>query len=424
LILLTTFVVGLMFIEPILTFFIFLGFGLIYTFIILKSRSELKVQGQIFDYQSGKLIKSLQDGFGSIRDILLDGTQNLYCNIFHQSEMALRTAQAKIIFISSSPRYYIETSIVLMVSIFAIVLTIYQYSITSYIPFLGLLAMGAQRLLPVLQLLFSSTSSILGSSPSLSSVIGLLTLPTPSHGHNTKIETLPFERSIELHQICFSYPNRSLPVLKDIDLYIKKGSRVGIVGLSGKGKSTFLDILMGFLDATSGVILIDGQPVNSQNIRGWQKHISHVPQSVFLTDATVAENIAFGLPSDEIDMDLVITSAKVAQIHELVMSWDDGYLTMVGERGGKISGGQRQRLGIARALYKKANVLIFDEATSALDSLTEEAVMNSIIGFAGDITIFIVAHRQSTLKFCNDILEVNNGQIKSLKYDLKYPLTM
>ncbi|MBT8551989.1 ABC transporter ATP-binding protein [Polynucleobacter paneuropaeus] len=414
-ILLATFVVGLMMIEPKPTFFIFLAFGLIYALTIYFSKRKLKAEGKIFDYQSGRLIKSLQDGLGSIRDILLDGTQNFYCNIFHQSEVALRTAQAKIIFISSRPRYYIETALILLVAIFAIVLTVHGGSITSYIPFLGLLAMGAQRLLPVLQLLFSSIASILGSNASLSSVIGLLTLPIPAYECDKKIEALTFKESLQFNHISFSYPDRSTPVLKGIDLYVKRGSRIGIIGASGKGKSTFLDILMGLLEITSGSILVDGTEVSSKNIRGWQKHIAHVPQSIFLTDATVAENIAFGVPFDMVDMNLVMASAKIAQIHDVIMDWNDGYSTMVGERGAKISGGQRQRLGIARALYKKADILIFDEATSALDSQTEELVMNSITGISGELTIFIVAHRLNTLKSCNQILELNDGRFKSIK---------
>jgi ATP-binding cassette subfamily B protein len=200
-------------------------------------------------------------------------------------------------------------------------------------------------------------------------------------------------------------------VLKGIDLKIAKGSRVGFIGATGSGKSTLLDIVMGLLQPTNGSMEIDNKEVTSGNHRAWQEHIAHVPQAIFLADSSIEENIAFGIPKDQIDHDRVRQAAQQAQIAESIESWPEQYETFVGERGIRLSGGQRQRVGIARALYKRADVIIFDEATSALDNETENAVMNSIESLNKDVTLLIIAHRLTTLKNCNQIVELSDGEI-------------
>jgi ATP-binding cassette subfamily B protein len=203
-------------------------------------------------------------------------------------------------------------------------------------------------------------------------------------------------------------------VLKQINLKIAKGSRVGFMGTTGSGKSTLLDIVMGLLQPTDGSLEIDGKTVSLLNHRAWQAHIAHVPQAIFLADSTIEENIAFGVPKDKIDLQRVRQAAQQAQIAESIESWPKQYQTFVGERGIRLSGGQRQRIGIARALYKKADVIIFDEATSALDNETEQAVMQAIEGLSKDLTLLIIAHRLSTLKNCTQIVELGEGSIKRL----------
>lgn len=201
-------------------------------------------------------------------------------------------------------------------------------------------------------------------------------------------------------------------VLRGVNLKIPKGSRIGFFGTTGAGKSTLVDIVMGLLQPSAGALTVDGVPVTAANQRAWQAHIAHVPQSIFLTDSSVEENIAFGQPNDMIDRDLVISAAERAQIADAIASMPLGYATKVGERGVKLSGGQRQRIGIARALYKKADVIILDEATSALDTLTEDAVMRAIDGLGEGLTILMVAHRTATLRNCEVIVELEGGGIK------------
>lgn len=206
-------------------------------------------------------------------------------------------------------------------------------------------------------------------------------------------------------------------IVSDVNLVLKKGTKIGFMGSTGSGKSTLLDIIMGMLNPTEGGLYIDGIRINQKNKRSWQMLIAHVPQNIYLSDSSVMNNIAFGVKDEKIDHELVKKAAKQAQISELIEKWPDQYKTFVGENGIRLSGGQKQRIGIARALYKKADILIFDEATSALDYETEKAVMDAIIDIGGDITILIIAHRLSTLKTCDQIIEVKNKRVNLTSYN-------
>jgi ATP-binding cassette subfamily B protein len=209
----------------------------------------------------------------------------------------------------------------------------------------------------------------------------------------------------------FRYAPDAPWVLDDFNLTIRKGARVGLVGSTGSGKSTALDLLMGLLMPTQGELLVDGEPIVGERIRAWQNTIAHVPQSIFLSDASLCENIAFGVPRNAIDLERVKQAARRAQIAEFIESRREGYEARVGERGIRLSGGQRQRIGIARALYKQASVLVFDEATSALDNATEQSVMNAIGGLDRDLTILLIAHRMSTVRRCDCIVELGAGRV-------------
>jgi ATP-binding cassette subfamily B protein len=200
-------------------------------------------------------------------------------------------------------------------------------------------------------------------------------------------------------------------VLNDLSFTIRKGTRVGFVGSTGSGKSTALDLLMGLLMPTEGELLVDNEPVTGSRVRAWQRSIAHVPQSIYLADTTLAENIAFGVPREAIDLERVRRAARQAQIAEFIESRLEGYDVSVGERGIRLSGGQRQRIGIARALYKQASVLVFDEATSALDNATEQSVMDAIDGLDRDLTIVLIAHRLTTVRRCDTIIELQNGRL-------------
>jgi ATP-binding cassette subfamily B protein len=231
---------------------------------------------------------------------------------------------------------------------------------------------------------------------------------------------IPFNNCIEFDNVSFRYNDKLPLTLNNISLQIKKGSTIGFVGATGSGKSTILDLIMGLLVPTDGKIEIDGLEITEKNHRQWQSHIAHVPQSIFLSDTTISENIAFGIPKSNINQEEVIIAAKKAQIHDTIIELDKGYNTKVGERGIRLSGGQRQRIGIARALYKKADVIIFDEATSALDNLTEQNVMNSIEQLDENLTIIIVAHRITTLENCQKIIELTNGKIRFIGTYLEF----
>ncbi|MCI5116465.1 MAG: ATP-binding cassette domain-containing protein, partial [Candidatus Electrothrix sp. LOE1_4_5] len=221
---------------------------------------------------------------------------------------------------------------------------------------------------------------------------------------------LPFAQSIALQHVRTRYPGAAQDVLQDITLQIPKGSTTGFIGTTGSGKSTLLDVIMGLLPPIQGQLLVDGVAIDSTNIRAWQQNIAHVSQSIFLSDTSIEENIAFGVPANKIDFERVQRAAQQAQIHPFIETLPKGYQTWVGERGVRLSGGQRQRIGIARALYKQALVLVLDEATSALDEETEKVVMESINAL-GDVTLLIIAHRLSTLERCDRIVKLADGLI-------------
>ena len=411
-IMLTAILIALLVVDPVIAIAAFGGFGLIYAFIIKLTRNRLLINGQINARESTQVIKSLQEGLGGIRDVLIDGSQDTYCKIYSNSDLLLRRSQGSSMFIASSPRYAMEALGMMLIAALAYSLAQQVDGIAKAIPILGALALGAQRLLPVLQQVYFSWSNIQSGHAPLQDALELLDQHLPSYANQPVSQPLTFKQNISLKQLSFRYSEQTPYVLKQLNLEIAKGSRVGFIGTTGSGKSTLLDIIMGLLQPTDGDLEIDGQKVTINNYRAWQAHIAHVPQAIFLADSTIEENIAFGVPKDQIDYKLVQQAAKQAQIAESIESWPKQYQTFVGERGIRLSGGQRQRIGIARALYKRADVIIFDEATSALDSETEYAVMNAIEGLSKDLTLLIIAHRLTTLKNCMQIVELGEMGIK------------
>jgi ATP-binding cassette subfamily B protein len=267
-------------------------------------------------------------------------------------------------------------------------------------------------MLPAMQSAYAAWVTIIGDVQSLSDVVELLDQPMPKISSQPSKTSLNFTDSILLDNVSFGYGLDGPLVLDGVSLKIQKGTRVGFIGVTGSGKSTLLDIVMGLLLPTKGALKIDGQTISIENQRGWQACIAHVPQSIFLTDRSIEENIAFGVEPKSIDRNRVSTAAIQAQIYDTIETWENGYGTVVGERGVRLSGGQRQRIGIARALYKQADVIILDEATSALDSDTEAAVMKSIDALNRNLTIIIIAHRMSTLRNCDQIIEIGKGGVK------------
>jgi ABC-type multidrug transport system fused ATPase/permease subunit len=406
--------IALLSVDPIVALAAFAGFGLIYALIILLTRKSLLNNGHIIARESTYVIKSLQEGLGGIRDVLVDGSQDAYCQIYGSADQPLRRAQSNNSFISSSPRFVIEALGMLLISALAYTIAQQVDGIADAVPTLGALALGAQRFLPVLQQAFVAWSSTQGGRASLQDTLDLLDQPLPDYANQPAAKPLPFHEKISLTGLSFRYSPQTPYVLTDVNLTIVKGSRVGFIGATGSGKSTLLDIIMSLLHPTTGTIDIDGVTITPANHHAWQAHIAHVPQAIFLADSTVEENIAFGVPKGQIDSKKVRQAARQAQIADSIENWPKQYLTVVGERGVCLSGGQRQRIGIARALYKQADVIIFDEATSALDNETEQAVMQAIENLSVDLTLLIIAHRRTTLKNCTQIVKLGQRGIERI----------
>jgi len=403
--------IALLAIDPVVALAAVAGFGTIYGVIIGMTRRKLAANSRRIAHESTQVLKSLQEGLGGIRDVLIDGSQATYCEIYSKADLLLRRAQGNNLFITDSPRFGVEALGITLIAGLAYALAHQPDGIDKAIPILGALALGAQRLLPVLQHGYAAVTTIKGSQASLQDSLELLDQPLPEFAGQPAPAPIAFRQRISIDNLSFRYAPEYPWVLRNLNLDIPKGSRVGFIGATGSGKSTLLDIVMGLLQPTDGTLAVDGQAITPGNHRAWQVHIAHVPQSIFLADTTIEENIAFGLPEDQIDHERVRQAADRAQIADLIENWPKKYLTFVGERGIRLSGGQRQRIGIARALYKQADVIIFDEATSALDNETERSVMQAIDRLSKDLTILIIAHRLTTLQNCDRIIDLGNGGV-------------
>ena len=411
-VLLVAVMLALIAIDPMVASVAAVSFGTSYALITWMSRRRLHRNSQRIAFEQTQVVKALQEGLGGIRDVLLDGTQPVYCDIYRKADLPLRRAQGNNAVIAQSPRYAMEALGMVLIAALAYALSRQAGSIATALPVLGALALGAQRLLPALQQIYNAWVSIAGNHASLADAIELLNQPLPEEELlQPAPEPLLFQDVIRFDAVRFRYTNDGPWVLDGLNLTIPQGARVGFVGSTGSGKSTTLDLLMGLLMPTEGEFLVDGQPISGIRVRVWQRSIAHVPQSIYLADTTLAENIAFGVPPETIDLDRVQQAARQAQISEFIESSPEGYQAYVGERGIRLSGGQRQRIGIARALYKQAKVLVFDEATSALDNATEQSVMDAIEGLSSDITILLIAHRLTTVRRCDTIVELEHGQV-------------
>ena len=364
------------------------------------------------------IIKALQEGLGSIRDVLLNNSQNAYLKLYQGADRPMRMKEAQNVTMASFPRYSLEALSILIISLYAFSLTKSDVSRPELISLLGTLALAAQRMLPAMQQIYNAWASIKANLASVNNVINLINSSSLINDKVSKNEKLKFHKEINLENISFKYSGSAPLVLDSINLKIKKGQKIGIIGQTGCGKSTFLDILMGLLNPSSGKIFVDNICVNNDNdpdlIKFWRNSIAHVPQDIYLTDNTIAENIAFGENFNEIDFDKLKNSAKKAKIHNFIQSKSLGYRTIIGEKGITLSGGQIQRIAIARAFYKNANILIMDEGTSALDNETERQIIMEINNLNEDLTILMVAHRLSSLKGCDKIIKFEKGKVFDL----------
>jgi ABC-type multidrug transport system fused ATPase/permease subunit len=405
----------LILVNPGVAFFAALIFGFSYALIMLLTKGILRRNSIIVSSNQARVVKALQEGLGAVRDVLINNLQNVYSDMYQKADQPMRKAQSVNLFIAGSPRFIMETVGLIVLALIAF------FSLSSKggagsLVLLGTIAFGAQRLLPVLQQAYAAWAGMRSSIGSLENVIETMKLPIGEHHkvNSEDIQVLPLNNAITFNNVRYKYSEQLPEVLKGLSFVINRGERIGIVGDTGSGKSTALDILMGLLKPVSGEILIDDVILSDSNVKSWQKNISQVPQSIFLTDATIAENIGFGFSLNELDLGRVKTAAQKAHVAEFIESKANGYFELVGERGVALSGGQRQRIAIARALYKNASVLIFDEATSALDNLTEKAVIDSIKELGRDITIIMIAHRLSTIETCDKIIELRQGKMEAV----------
>ena len=404
----TAIIFVLLIIHPVAASIAILFFSLFYVSIYLYVRQKLLVNSLNISRESNSLIKILQEALGGIRDIIIDGNQEIYRNIFRRADLVFRKSLGSTLFITSSPRYIMETFGVILIILLAYMLSTQgEKSFADGIPILGALALGAQRLLPVMQLFYNSWGNVKGTHFILNEVLDYLNT-NDSITMNVINNNFAFKKNIKLKDVSFGYDENSLLAINKINVDIKKGDCIGVIGKTGSGKSTLIDIIMGLLEPIHGTLEVDENVITSSNRRAWQSRIAHVPQNIYLSDSTLEENIAFGIPVEEIDSRLVRRAAISANIDSVANKWPLKYKTILGERGIRLSGGQRQRIGIARALYKQADVLFLDEATSSVDSATESSIMKAIEKLGNDVTLIIIAHRITTLKSCSRILELTN----------------
>jgi len=361
--------------------------------------------------------KIIQEGLGGIRDILLDRSQPHFEARFGTIDSRYRHAYAANAFMAAAPRFVVEAAGIVAIAFVAYIMSRQPGGIVEAIPVLGALALGAQRLLPLLQQAYSGWSQTAGNLHALTEVVALMET-TAACGSDVGADAppTPFCRDIVFDAVSFRYGSGDI-VLHDVDLTIRKGARIGIGGRTGSGKTSLLDLLMGLLEPTGGEIRIDGHKLDDVSRGSWQAQLAHIPQTVYLVDATIEANIAFGA-EDPVDRQRIEAAARAAHLHHFVQELPAGYDTVVGERGIRLSGGQRQRIGIARALYKRASVLVLDEATNALDEETEAAIMTSVMNLDPGMTIIIVSHRRSTLAGCSRILTVAAGTLVEIDAEL------
>jgi ATP-binding cassette, subfamily B, bacterial PglK len=406
---------ALIFFNPLIAIVSISCISFIYIIISIFSRKKLIEGSQIIANKNDELVRVLQESLGGIREIIIDNSHNLYIDSYRKIDYDFRMAQSSRTIIGQSPRYWMEAIGMVLIAFFSYYMARTSDSFVSVVPILGTIALAAQRILPVMQLAYGAWANIQSGSYSMEDILDILNENNPNLPQQNSFKNFSFNHELVLDNVDFYHVNSDIPTLKNINLTVKKGQKIGIIGETGSGKSTLMDIMMGLLIPSSGSIVIDGIKINFNNLKKWQSKISHVSQAIFLVDATVNENIAFGVPKSKINQSLINQSAKTSHSLDFIKKLNNGLDSRVGERGTQLSGGQLQRIGIARALYKEKEVIFFDEATSALDLQTEEKIMNNIFELKKDLTMVMIAHRLETLKKCDFIVELKEGKINALK---------
>ena len=400
-------------IEPLISLIVGLTLGISYALIFYFVRIYLNKTGQQRFKNNQSRFTTVSEAFTGIKEIKALSLEKIYIKNFSKSANIFARTQASAEVISALPRYILEAVAFGGIILIILYLMSETGNFENTLPIISLYAFVGYRLMPSLQMMYMSISKLTFVSSSLKKL---------SHDiKNLKYKkvtedqvVLPFNEKIEFNNLTYNYPNSPTSAIKNINLVINMGSKVGIIGSTGSGKTTLVDIVLGLLEPQSGQLIIDDNKLTIKNIKSWQKSIGYVPQHIYLSDDTVSSNIAFGEESENINQDLVEQCAKIASIHDFVINeLPKQYQTFIGERGIRLSGGERQRIGIARALYRNPKLLILDEATSALDNFTESNVMKSIYNLDRQVTIIIIAHRLKTIKECDNIFLIDEGRLKA-----------
>ena len=405
----------LIILNPFLALSSILIFSLVYIFLGRVLQKKLLINSEIIDNNSRNQVKIIQESIGSLRDIILSGNQKYFLELYENIESKIRFKTAENVFINVMPRYAVEGFFLVILSILVFIISFDKSNFSNVIAVLGTFAIGAQKLLPCMQQSYGTWSFIVGAKSSLINILNLSSKEINRELTLYKAKPYALKKSIKLENISYKYPKSENYVFKNVNLEISKGDKIGIIGKSGIGKSTIMDLIIGLLEPTSGSLEIDGNNIldkkNFFRKLDWRKSISHVPQNIFLNDSTFAENIAFGENLQSIDIKKVKKAARKANIDKFIMEQPLKYKSRIGENGVMLSGGQKQRIGIARAFYKNSNILVLDEATSALDNETEDKIMETVYKNTKDITLIIISHRKNTIKNCDKVIEIENKNI-------------
>lgn len=405
-------VLGLIWIGKMYALLSVLAFVCVYGAIIFAFRKKLRKNSEIIDKAQTQLVQSLQEGIGSLRDIILTRTQKRFSDIFAAADRPLRAASSDSLFWGGIPRIFVETIGICIIVAVAYLLDGSIEDSTVMIQIIATITLGAQRALPALQQIYSSWTSIAGSESTLRTVNRLLGSSMENfevHSNDT-LQKIDFDHSAEVKELSFAY-NSQRSILKNLNFKMVPGEKVVIFGSSGSGKSTLLDVFMGLLPPSNGTIEIDGVVLSSKSLQNWQSLIAHVPQSIFLLDASISNNIAFGISNESIEEARILECARLAGVSDFIQAARGGLESVCGERGIRLSGGQRQRIGIARALYRQPSILILDEATNSIEPQMEEMILQNIKKEFPRLTIIMVTHRQTNFSFFDRIYELSDGRL-------------
>jgi ATP-binding cassette, subfamily B, bacterial PglK len=407
-------------VDPLLSALVACILGSAYGSVYIAIRKKQKSLGVQRLAANGSRFQAASEAFGGIKDVKILEREQHFLARFRAPSIHYSQTNATNAVMRELPRFALETIAFGGVIATLIYLLETRDSLDQVLPVIALFAMAAYRLMPALQAIFAGLTSIRFHSPALAALHKDLyrtqrgpasVLPLSQGSRECQADTLPFRREIRFENVGFHYPKSAKAAIQDISLLIPRNHTIGLIGTTGSGKTTLVDLLLGLFEPSSGQILIDDVPLTVENVSAWKRNLGYVPQSIFLTDNTIADNIAFGVSEELIDRPALERAARAAHIHTFIKDLPLGYDTVVGERGVRLSGGERQRIGIARALYRNPDILIMDEATSALDGITEDAVMQAIRSLSGHKTIILIAHRLTTVQNCDTIYMLENGSV-------------